>query len=74
MSLLMRYINPAMEEESRQIRLSAEEQSLPYVRCKICREKLHCADDFHYADQAYNIDGYWVCEDCIHTLKEDVHL
>ena len=72
--MLMRYINPAMEEENRQIRLSAEEQSVPYVRCKICREKLYCADDFHYADQGYHLGDFWVCTDCISTFKEDVHL
>ena len=31
--------------------------------CPICQAEIHGESDGYYADEAYQIDGWWVCED-----------
>ena len=66
--------SPILEEMRYQARLEAEEKGKNYVRCCVCREKLYAADDWHSGDEAYCIDGFWYCDDCIRTLRQEVVL
>lgn len=35
------------------------------THCDICDKELYYEDDLHEQDEAYEIDGYTVCEDCL---------
>lgn len=35
------------------------------THCDICDKEFYYEDDLHEQDEAYEIDGYTVCEDCL---------
>ena len=39
--------------------------------CAICRCEIHGSDSTHYADEAYYIDGEYICSDHLHEFFKD---
>ena len=42
-----------------------EERRPPSVKCDICGEEIHMENDLYEQDDAYEIDGYTICGECI---------
>ena len=48
------------QHERRQV-----ERRPPYIKCDICGDEIYIENDSYEQDDAYEIDGYTICGDCI---------
>ena len=42
-----------------------EERRPPHVKCDICGAQIYMENDLYEQDDAYEIDGLTICEECI---------
>lgn len=45
----------------------------PCVKCDICGDEIHVENNLYEQDDAYEIDGYTICEDCIIDYMKNNH-
>ena len=50
-----------------------EERRPPSVKCDICGSEIHMENDLYEQEDAYEIDGYTICEDCIMDYVKSNH-
>lgn len=49
-----------------------EKKKRKHRACSRCNRPLFLGDDDFYGDEAYYVEGVWICEDCISHYKMEV--